>query len=349
MSSSRNINLDFLRILGVLIIMIAHASPPEWIFQLRNFGTPLLIVASALTYSVIYASKKPIAKSFYQKRLVRLVFPAWAFISIFFLFYYLIFIINGSNYPFTLKEIIRTYLFYDGIGFVWIFKVYIILALITPISVRIMKLPISNAVYFMVLALFYVLYECALIFITPLLPSYLLGVANNIVFIVFPYSILYLYGMRLSRLSNAHLIQISTLFFVVFIGISIFKYIQTGAFVLTQEYKYPPTIYYLSYAMGCLNLMYLFCRNINSYKQPVESSIVWVSSNSLWIYLWHILAFYVWKFSGVEIQNEYFSFLAKSAALLSFGIVVTIFQTWVVLRYTDAESFYGKKIRLVLT
>jgi len=53
----RDTSLDLMRFLGVLVLMLAHAEPPGWLFQLRNFGTPLLIVASAATYAVIYRDK----------------------------------------------------------------------------------------------------------------------------------------------------------------------------------------------------------------------------------------------------------------------------------------------------
>ena len=65
---TRNINYDLIRLLGLLIIMVAHSSPPGWIFQLRNFGTPLLVIGSGLTYSLIFASRKLEVKAFYKKK-----------------------------------------------------------------------------------------------------------------------------------------------------------------------------------------------------------------------------------------------------------------------------------------
>ena len=58
MKTERNFNYDLMRLMGLLIIMVAHSSPPDWLFQLRNFGTPLLIVGSALTYAMIYENRK---------------------------------------------------------------------------------------------------------------------------------------------------------------------------------------------------------------------------------------------------------------------------------------------------
>ena len=207
MSVTRSVNLDLLRIIGVLIIMMAHASPPEWLFQLRNFGTPLLIVASALTYSAIFVNRTPQIKPFYKKRLMRLVLPAWVFVSFFFVFFLALSYMLGVEYPFTIKQIIKTYLLYDGIGFVWIFKVYIILALITPLALKIMKLPVSNTLYYLVLCVLYLMYEVLLATTVPFLSGLLLKLLNNTVFIIIPYAILYAYGMRLSRLSDSQIVR----------------------------------------------------------------------------------------------------------------------------------------------
>lgn len=349
MAASRNLNLDLLRILGVFIIMIAHASPPEWIFQLRNFGTPLLIVASALTYSAIYSKKSPEIRPFYKKRLVRLILPAWVFISFFFCFFTFLSIAFDLEYLFSVKEIIKTYLFYDGIGFVWIFKVYIILALITPLTVAAMKLPVSNQVYFSVLCFLYFLYEIMLAFSSPLLPDFFLNLFSNTIFIVIPYAILYAYGMRLSKLSDMHIILISVSFFIVFFILCIYKFNEAGSLVPTQGYKYPPTIYYLSYAIGCLNLLYLFCKNISDFSYTVRKAILWLSSNSLWVYLWHIMIFYLWEISGIEFDNEYISFILKAAVMLILGSLLTIIQLYLIENLTSSTSNTGKHIRLILT
>ena len=79
----RNVKLDFIRFAGVLVIMMAHSDPPGWISQLRNFGTPLLILGSALTYASIYKDKIINRSSFLKKRLKRLVLPAWIFLTFF--------------------------------------------------------------------------------------------------------------------------------------------------------------------------------------------------------------------------------------------------------------------------
>ena len=170
MKRSRNIKLDLFRLLGLLVIMIAHAAPPGWLFQLRNFGTPLLIVASALTFSYIYSKREISSKPFYIKRLKRLIIPTWIFLTVFFLLVYLMKEIGYLvEYPFDSNAIIASYALYRGIGFVWIFKVYIILALITPLALRINSNTSSNRRYYSSLLIIYIIYELVVYFLTPLL------------------------------------------------------------------------------------------------------------------------------------------------------------------------------------
>ncbi|WP_373516771.1 hypothetical protein, partial [Pricia sp.] len=123
----RNTKLDLLRFSGVLVIMVAHSDPPGWLFQLRNFGSPMLILGSALTYAYIYKTRTLDRVPFFKKRLKRLILPAWI-LTFFFAFVSIAFLVLGRTFPYTGLEVFESYTFYDGIGFVWIFKVYMILA-----------------------------------------------------------------------------------------------------------------------------------------------------------------------------------------------------------------------------
>ena len=169
--AKRDVSIDIMRFLGVMSIMIAHANPPGWVFQLRNFGMPMLVVASGLTYAVIYKQRTMEVGKFYRHRLSRLVIPAWIFMSLFYPLYYLFTKLTGAAYPFELRDILGAYTFYSGVGFFWIFKIYIILALITPLALRIKASALSNTVYFWALWLGYLAYEISIPMLTSALPD----------------------------------------------------------------------------------------------------------------------------------------------------------------------------------
>ena len=332
MADKRDVSIDLMRFLGVLSIMIAHAYPPEWIFQLRNFGMPMLVVASGLTYAVIYKQRTMEVGKFYRHRLSRLVIPAWIFMSLFYPLTYLGAKLAGVAYPFDLRGIIGTYTFYSGTGFFWIFKIYIILALITPLALRIKASALSNTVYFWALWLGYLAYEISIPILTSALPDSMHGFLNEVLFIIVPYTLIFLYGLRLSELSDRQVLTVALLAFGIFLFIALRKLLFFGEFIQTQEFKYPPRMYYLSYGFFGLNTVYLLAKKY-AHHLPRPAVITWLSSNSLWIYLWHIVAFYVWRFA-IRLQGgSWLLSLANALFLLAFGVGVALVQGIVARKY----------------
>lgn len=350
MKESRNINLDLMRFLGVLIIMVAHASPPGWIYQLRNFGTPLLIVASALTYSVVYSNRSIVVGPFLKKRLIKLILPAWIFLVFGFSLAYLICLTAQVDYPFSSSEIIDSFLFYDGIGFVWVFKVYIILALLTPMAIKMSQSGVSNRRYFLMLLLVYISYEVIFKLAAGYIPAQYLEFFSTTVFVVFPYSVLYFYGMRLPSLSNFQLISVIVLSLFIFLALMIFKYLQLGEFVPTQVFKYPPRLYYLSYAFFALNTVYLVVRHLSIQNSVLRTMVLWLSSHSLWIYLWHIFGFFIWRLWLVDfVQDGMIRFLLNAIFLLLFGIIMTYLQSALLAPLKESKYIWRRRVVGLLT
>ena len=84
MQEKRNIGIDILKVLGTLLIMLAHVNPPVIIFQARNFDVVLLVIVSGMLFSNSYKR----SKGYFQytiKRFIRLVIPVWICLTIFFL------------------------------------------------------------------------------------------------------------------------------------------------------------------------------------------------------------------------------------------------------------------------
>jgi peptidoglycan/LPS O-acetylase OafA/YrhL len=153
---------------------------------------------------------------------------------------------------------------------------------------------------------------------------------NSVVFLLVPYSLLYLYGAKLSELSNRQILAVSGAFLFVFIAMAMYLAHRKGDFVHTQQYKYPPQLYYLAYAMFVLNFIYWACRNYLSrfHYRWVE----WLSANSLWIYLWHIFAIYLWLFFLPPAKGYLPLVVAKFAFLLVFSATATLAQQYLAQR-----------------
>jgi fucose 4-O-acetylase-like acetyltransferase len=54
--NNRDLRIDILRVAGLLLIILAHVSPPFLLFQFRTFDVPLMVFVSGLSY--LAAGKK---------------------------------------------------------------------------------------------------------------------------------------------------------------------------------------------------------------------------------------------------------------------------------------------------
>jgi len=306
-------------------------------------------MSSGLTYALIFKTKELNVKQFYFKRLKRLLAPVWLFLTFFFLSTYIVTTIFSIPYPFNAGRIFSAYLFMDGIGFVWIFKVYLILALITPLAIYLNRKIVKNKTYFFFLITFYIIYETAKLILLPHLNDSLVWLFNSTVFILWPYSILYLYSFRISILNRNHTLFISLASFLFFLLLAFAKSLESGEFVPTQKFKYPPSFYYLAYAFFAINLLYWITMQINFSREALRKKIIWLSENSLWIYLWHIFGYYIWTFSAPNPNGDVPLFLMKSTFLFSFGIILTNLQNKFVAIFSSKNETFKNYFSFAFT
>ncbi|MDY7013155.1 MAG: hypothetical protein SVX43_06045 [Cyanobacteriota bacterium] len=48
--AKRDIRLDVLKTIGIILIILAHTNPPIWIHQIRNFDVPLMVLLSGTLF-----------------------------------------------------------------------------------------------------------------------------------------------------------------------------------------------------------------------------------------------------------------------------------------------------------
>lgn len=76
--------IDYLKVLGLLLVILAHVQAPDFIMQVRSFDVTLLVFISAYLASI--RNKNIGNMTYFTKRFKRLVFPTWIFLCIFLLF-----------------------------------------------------------------------------------------------------------------------------------------------------------------------------------------------------------------------------------------------------------------------
>jgi fucose 4-O-acetylase-like acetyltransferase len=283
---SRNENIDFLRFIGLAMIILAHVEPTALVFQLRNFDVPLMVLLSGMSFSLAI-KKEPFTK-YVWKRIKRLVFPVWIFLTLYFLINYVTDMSLGS---FSYKEIVTSYLLISGIGYVWIIRVFLMMALLSPFINSINEKIRNDIKYLLLLTTILILFEVFRYFLLPY-TSHGIGKPLSLLFFdVVPYALIFGLGLRLQYLKSKTIHILFLLSSTLFISIAYSLTVINGHFVPTQDFKYPPSIYFLSYALSISIALWLLVRKylaVLDKLKLVKDAIMFIAQNSIWVYLWHI-------------------------------------------------------------
>ena len=319
LADNKIIFINYLKVIGLLLIILAHVCNNLFIMQLRSFDVPLMIIISGFlacgSYKRSIEKDKSLLK-YYWKRIARLLIPTWIFLTIYFLLIKIAFI--NKEYPYDFNKILRSYLLIDGIGYVWVIRVYLMCSFITPLVFWLNGRIKSNKTKFIVLVGIYILYEIFVYFnINKMNPIF-----NYIIAYIIPYGIIYILGMISKNIDYKTDGKISIAFLMLFIASFLIINFKKGFLQSTQTTKYPPTMYYISYALFVSFLLLSTCKRI---KLKEFKTIDFCSKSSLWIYLWHIMFL---TLTSALISNVHW--LIRYVVVLAGAITVTYIQNKVI-------------------
>lgn len=279
MLMDRDNGIDYLKLIGLTGIILAHVNAPAWIMMARSFDVPLMILLSSILARRSYKrfGKENNLCRYYFHRIKRLVVPVWLFLFIYFGVCFAI----GDPYRGTLYYLYSFGFTRYGIGYVWIILIYLYVMLLIPM----IDIHYPSAKTIIVIAVLYGLYEI----------SYFLGfsINNKLVdstfYYIIPYGVLSYFGYYytdFTKRTKYLIIVLSSLAFVIF---DLYYYSIYGEFQLVSIAKYPPRLYYLSFGLACSFILLLLSETLNN-KHFNNSFVCFVGSHTMWIYLWHILA-----------------------------------------------------------
>lgn len=282
----RNLSIDVMRVLGLLLIILAHVSPPGIIFQLRIFDVPMMVFVSGMSYFA--AGKKDVnIIPYVYSRFKRLVVPVWCFLIVFFSFIF-VFTPRGFDNLIDPEMIISSFAL-NGFGYLWVIRVFLIIAILSPFYVLVadkIKGVAVPAVIIFLLLLSTLISVCIknadyslinLCFSDYIIPALSYGTA-------------FVLGYSYVRASEKDMILSFFVFLAALILCALIQFSWGSGFRWPQESKYPPTMYYILYSLTISIPLYLFVKyklveNINGrYKE----ALLFLSSNTIWVYLWHI-------------------------------------------------------------
>lgn len=322
------------------MIIFAHAGPPTILFQMRNFDVPLMVLVSGMSFGIAFKDESYF--HYLWKRVKRLIFPVWVFLTIYFISLYLY---RPSADDLSLQTILSSYFLFGGIGYVWIIRVFILVAVIAPFIYLIDKNLKSNGPYLVTLFCVFISYELLRYLSMPYTKDGVGKYFSLVFFYIIPYSILFAFGLRIPKIHTKTNLIISLCSMITFIAIATFLWFLTGVVIPTQNYKYPPSIYYFSYAITVSILLWRV--GDEAWKTIEKSSvstniITFIAQNSIWIYLWHIpLA-----------KALHMNFVVKYFIMYTVATCITLIQMWFVknlLTKSILSQRMKRNIKIVLT
>lgn len=92
----------------------------------------MLVFVSGASYALSAKEKQILhTKEYFEyifNRFKRLIVPTWIFLTLYFILFHLLNLCGVTDVYFTLKDYMGSYLLVSGIGFVWVIRVYFLMA-----------------------------------------------------------------------------------------------------------------------------------------------------------------------------------------------------------------------------
>ena len=320
----RNAKYDFLKFVGISCVILAHMGIQGILFQLRNFDVPLLVLLSGISFIEYSSINFNSYKEYIFKRFIRLIVPTWIFIVFYNIAIYLIFKEISSMHTivqqFTLIGDIDV-----GIG-VWIIRIFFTISIIAPFLNKINSNIITNNKFYIICSISFIVYEFVEYISFDNLDINKYIIIQYIIFYTVSYGFIFLYGLRMVSLSKKEIEYHIYVFAFIFVSYVCYFFFKNNVFIGTQEYKYPPRLYYISYSLFVSFALFYITQFLNYFNFLINNKIInFIGMSTLWIYLWH------WFF--LKLYNNLFinyNFLVKYLVVFLFAIIATYFQSNIV-------------------
>jgi len=343
----RNNIYDALRFIGISCIILAHVGSPKLVFQMRNFDVPLMVLISGISFVQFSSTHYTTYLKYLYSIFTRLIIPTWIFL---FFYHTVEFVVSGELS--TVSNLVRQFCLIggSGIGGLWIIRIFFSMALITPFLYRVNKSLRSDKAFFIVILSIYLAYEISFHLLEPILGKQVfpilninaLTTLNLVLFFTITYGLILLYGIRITSFGEKTLQKHIVVIGGVFVICLAVLFVECDKLVATQAFKYPPRLYYLSYAL----LISTFLYYLYHYKNITITNfniVQFIGRSTLWIYLWHWFFIKVYSYIGIETN-----FIAKYFIIYSVSVCLVFVQTKLITISADRLSLNNNHKQLLL-
>lgn len=296
----RDYKVDWIRSICSLTVILAHVGAPFLINQIRTFDVVSLVFISGI--SLAYSKNKKYDKYIWQ-RIKKLLFPTYIVIICIFLLSYLVCTFLYIDQLYSKDQIIKSFLLLNNgsMGYVWIVRVYLCIAVLSPFLKMIAQKLNSKYKLFVFsivsILIGYSMYYIGLAIQDGLIKDFYI----DYIFSTFVYSIIVILGIwKHTNKYEQRKLLIEIL--VIFIVIQFVMYLNGTGFA-PGLFKFPPRLYYVIYGLLCTFILYVILPN----KKSVL--IEWISKNSFLIYLFHIIVLRVFglvmKIPAIKFMDDF--------------------------------------------
>lgn len=319
----RNTDYDFLRFVGIACIILAHVGVGGIVFQIRNFDVPLMVLLSGISYANFSSQNYPSYTKYLKSRFARLVIPAWIFL----VFYDMTLFLYSHQLP-CARDIAMQITLTGGtdIG-IWIIRIFFTMAIIAPFIFRLNSNIKKNITFYVLAVCSWLVYEISVQQAKEFLPHKAYVLLQLIIFFTYSYGLILMLGMRLPSMSPYMIKKEIVIFGTIFAVFILFNLFKHSLLLPTQQFKYPPLLYYVSYAISASLLIFYLTTYTNTFNLVKKNRLVlFIGKSTMWIYLWHWLCLKLYNILNFDffIFGKYiFVFsLATTIAYLQFKFII---------------------------
>lgn len=281
--AQRDMRLDFMRAFGTLTIIVPHVLSPNILVQIRAFDVVMLVFVSGMSYAYQAMCNKQ-SYGYYQyikKRCKKLLIPTIILIFAVYCSVNIVSIALSNGVYYSVQDLVKSLLlFEDGIGYVWIIKVYLGLALIAPLIWKYIDRIDNEFFLFLVCSIIYIFCCVVQVVIQNINVPVINVIFEEYIFYIVAYAIPFFVGMYTCKKSKDRK-NTNAIWILFFVYVQIVVVMGGGGFTPNSN-KYPPSVYYLSYGIACSVIIYRIA------PTKVGACIRWLSKNSLVFYLVHV-------------------------------------------------------------
>ncbi len=297
-----------------------------------------MVLLAGISFSQYSSKNYSQYYKYLYSRFMRLIVPTWIFL----VFYnYINYLLSGET-P-SLYNLLLQFSLIGGsdIG-IWIIRILYSMAIIAPLLLKINNKIGSNKSFYMMTILIYLTYEVLLYNSKQFLPGNIFKTTELAMFFTVSYGLIFLYGVRLSSLNKRAIQSHLFLFLIIFISYLVIIFIQNDKFIPTQKFKYPPQIYYLSYALFISITLY-YITKFNKIIIEKFNLFQFIGRSTLWIYLWHWFFIKLYDYYKID-----FNFLLEYILIYSATIMLVYIQTKFIFLVASNTTLQKKQSKLII-